>query len=268
MKVIVITGSTRGIGFHLADALLQRGCQVVVSGRSQPAVDEAAAALAVRHPGQGVLGVACDVKYYEQHERLWNAAVERFSRVDVWVNNAGIASMLMPFWLVDPAEINAVIATNVMGTMFGTRLALEKMRQQGSGAVYNVAGYGSKGRRMVDGLAVYGASKSGLAFFNQAVAQELAGSPVILGVFNPGMVATDMIFKQYESKPEQWEKVRPIFNIIAERPETVAPWMAGIILSNTRNGQKFSYTSALKLSLRFLTAPIQKRDIFTSPEEP
>ena len=198
MKVIVITGSTRGIGFHLADALLQRGCQVVVSGRTQATVDEAVAALSARHQANNLLGMACDVTRYEQHESLWQAAVQRFNRVDVWVNNAGIASALMPYWEVDPAEIASVAATNLTGTMFGTRLALDMMRQQGEGAIYNIAGYGSKGRRMVDGLAVYGASKAGLNFFNQAVAQELDSFPVIIGTFNPGMVATDMILKQYE----------------------------------------------------------------------
>lgn len=264
MKVIVITGSTRGIGFHLADALLQRDCQIVICGRAQPAVDEAAAALSARHPSASLLGLTCDVTRYEQHETLWQAAVQRFGRIDVWINNAGIASMLMPFWQLDPDEIAGVIATNVLGTMYGTRLALEKMRQQGAGAIYNLEGYGSKGRRMVDGLAVYGASKAGLNFFTQAVAREAASTPVILGSFNPGMVATDMILKQYEGKPEAWKMVRPIFNIIAEKPETVAPWMADRILTNTQNGRNFSYNSALKLVVRFLTAPFKKRDIFTT----
>jgi short-subunit dehydrogenase len=121
---------------------------------------------------------------------------------------------------------------------------------------------------MVDGLAVYGASKAGLNFFNQAVAQELNGSQVILGTINPGMVATDMILKQYEGRPEAWKAVRPIFNIIAERPEKVAPWMAECILTNTKNGQNFSYNSAWKLGLRFLTAPFTKRNIFRDIDEP
>ena len=264
MKTIVITGSTRGIGFHLAGALLQRGCQVVVSGRAQPNVDKAVAALTSRYPSAELLGVACNVTHYEQHEALWQRACQRFGRVDVWVNNAGIASTLMPFWQVDPGEIAGVTATNVIGAMYGTRLALEKMLLQGAGAIYNVEGYGSKGRQMVNGLAVYGATKAGLSFFNQAVAREVTSTPVILGWLNPGMVATDMVLKQYEGRPEEWKMVRPIFNIVAERPETVAPWMADHILNNTRNGRNFSYNSALKLSLRFLTAPFKKRDIFTN----
>ena len=263
MKVIVITGSTRGIGFHLAQALLERDCQVVVSGRQQPNVEEAVAALAAQHPSANLLGFAGDVTRYEQHAALWQAAVQRFGRVDVWVNNAGIASTLMPYWQVNPQEIADVTTTNIIGMMYGTRLALEKMRQQGAGAIYNMEGYGSKGRRMVDGLAVYGASKAGLNFFNQVVAREAARTPVIIGSFNPGMVATDMLLKQYEGKPKEWEAVRPIFNIIAERPETVAPWMAECILTNTQNGRNFSYNSTLKLSLRFLTAPFKKRDIFS-----
>ena len=92
IKTIVITGSTRGIGFGVASSFLNLGCAVMVSGRTQPAVDEAVKKLAESHGADHVHGISCDVSDVAQLQALWDAAVAEFGHVDIWINNAGIAA--------------------------------------------------------------------------------------------------------------------------------------------------------------------------------
>jgi short-subunit dehydrogenase len=126
-------------------------------------------------------------------------------------------------------------------------------------------GMGSDGRKH-DGLALYGMTKYGLKYFTDALVEETKGSGLIVGALRPGMVVTDMITKQYEDRPEDWERDKRIFNILAERVDVVAPWLADRILANEKTGVRIAYTSRVKLFWRFLLAPISKRDVLSNPE--
>jgi NAD(P)-dependent dehydrogenase (short-subunit alcohol dehydrogenase family) len=262
MKHIVITGSTRGIGYGLADAFLSLGCRVAISGRGQLAVDEAVVTLTAKYDADYVYGYPCDVTVFEQVQALWDAAHTRLDHIDIWINNAGIAHIPMPVRLLSPETMQAVIDTNILGTMYGSQVALGGMLSQGSGQIYNMEGYGSDGRiRSGMALALYGASKHALHYFNRALAQETKDTPILVGWLRPGMVATEMLSSQYAGRPEEWERAKRIFNIIAEPVDVVAPWLAKRILANTKNGMQIQYGSGLSLMLRFLLAPFVKRDV-------
>lgn len=261
-KVIVITGSTRGIGFGLAEAFLGLGCQVVVSGRFQESVQSAVEQLSSRHALDNILGQLCDVADYSQVEELWKAGKDQFGRIDIWINNAGVSHPQASFWEQPLEEIYAVVETNIFGTMYGTRVALREMLAQGYGALYNMEGLGSDGR-IVDGLAVYGSTKSALRYLNRSLEKQLEGMPVIVGSLSPGMVVTEMLTKQYDNRPpEEWERAKRIFNILAERVENVTPWMAEQILKNEKSGVRITWLSRSKTLFRFITAPFRKRDLF------
>lgn len=262
MKTIVITGSTRGIGFGLAGAFLARGCAVAVSGRSQEAVDQAVAALAAEHEPGRIFGHPCDVGDHAQAQALWDAASDHFGRVDIWLNNAGLGHSQQDSWELAPERIEAVIRTNVLGAIYGTRVAMRGMLAQGFGAIYNMEGLGSGGSPRVAGTSIYATSKAGLRYFDAALAQEAKGTPVIVGALNPGMVVTDLVTAPYEGRPEEWERARRIFNIIADRVETVAPWLVDRMLDNTKNGARISWSSTWKVMGRFLLSPFRKRDLF------
>ena len=83
MKTVVITGSTRGIGFGMADAFLQAGCRVALSGRTSQAVDKAVAALSQKHEARRIYGQACDVNDFEQVQTLWNTPAAHFGKIDI-----------------------------------------------------------------------------------------------------------------------------------------------------------------------------------------
>ena len=144
---------------------------------------------------------------------------------------------------------------------FGTAVAVKGMLKQGSGAVYSLEGLGSERGMKVKGLSLYGTTKAALRYFNDSLFTELKGKPVIAGALQPGMVVTDMITSQYSNKPEEFEKFKPILNILSDRPETVTPVLARKILANTRNGARIRYNTQFGTMMRFFTAPFKKRKV-------
>ncbi|MGD2142856.1 MAG: SDR family NAD(P)-dependent oxidoreductase [Anaerolineae bacterium] len=261
MKTIVITGSTRGIGYGLADSFLDLGCAVVISSRTPEHVEEAMARLSAEHNAERVFGIACDVTDFEQVQALWNAARDHYGEIDTWINNAGISHRQTDFCDHSAERIRAVVSTNLIGTMYGSKVALRGMLDQGSGEIYSLEGLGSDGRQ-VEGLAVYGTTKAALRYLNQSLAREAKGTGVLVGALRPGMVLTDLVMKQYEGRPAELERVKSIFNIIADQVETVTPWLARRILANERNGAVISWLPWWKLLGRFALSPFRKRDPF------
>jgi len=261
-KNIVITGSTRGIGFATADAFLDLGCAVTVSGRTREAVDKAVANLAEKHGEERINGCPCDVTDLDQVQGLWDSAVSRFKTVDIWVNNAGIANMTQPLWEIPPEDFQTVLDTNVMGTLHGVRVAIKGMLEQGRGQIYNFEGYGSSPKRIQFGINAYGTSKAAITFFSKALALETKDLPIQVGTILPGMVLTDLVLNNLKRDPEQLERVRPIFNIICDLPQNVGPFIAKKILENRKSGVTISYLTPIRMLGRFLTSRFKKRDIF------
>lgn len=259
-KMVVITGSTRGIGYGLADSFLALGCSVVVSGRTAQKVDESVQKLSDQHDPKRIFGYPCDVTIHEQVQALWDASREHFSEIDIWINNAGISNRQAKFWELGQDEYKAVVDTNILGTMNGVKVVLPGMLEQGHGAIYNMFGLGSRGHKQA-GLTMYGTSKAAVRYFSDSLVNEVKGTPVLVGSISPGMVVTDFITQVRESDPENWERVRRILNIIGDRVETVTPWIAGKILENKKNGAQINWSSSVKIFFRFLTAPISKRNI-------
>ncbi len=259
MKTVVITGSTRGIGLALARAFLQRGCAVVISGRQEPDVRAVVQELAQEFDAQRVHGQACDVTSPEQLQGLWDAAAARFPRVDLWINNAGIAHGQAPLWEQDPSLFGRIAATNLAGAMAGSAVALRGMLAQGGGALYNMEGLGSDGR-MVQGMTPYGVTKRGLRYLDLALAKEVKGTPVIVGAILPGMVVTDLLLAGLKGPEEQVAKARRVFTILADRADAVAPWIADKVLANRRNGACINWLTNAKAGWRFMTSPFSKRD--------
>lgn len=254
---VVITGSTRGIGRGLAEQLLTRGHDVVVSGRSEDTVAAAVAELETVGSGQ-VSGAACDVRDPKSLQGLWDLAVERFGRVDAWVNNAGVSTARRPLWELDADEVDAVVDTNLKGTLHGMRIALAGMHAQGGGIVYNVEGFGSSGQK-ADGMAAYGATKRAVRYLNQAIGKDLADDAVRVGVISPGIVVTDLLTADYDGQPDKFEQAKKIFNILGDDVETVTSFVADGIVAGK---DSIHWLTRGKAARRFMTAPFTKRDLF------
>jgi NAD(P)-dependent dehydrogenase (short-subunit alcohol dehydrogenase family) len=261
MKNVVITGSTRGIGLGLAEAFLARDCAVVLSGRSKESTQTALDHLNKKFDPGRIYGIPCDVRRQDQVQALWDGAVARFGKVDIWINNAGLSGPTLKLWHQTPEISRNVVETNLLGVIFGSQVALKGMLDQKSGCIYNMEGMGSDGR-MHDGLTLYGMTKYGLKYLTDALVKETQDTPIIIGALRPGMVVTDLITNQYKDRPEEWQQVRRIFNIIADRIENVAPCLVDRMLSNQVTGKRINYNSNLTILFRFLSSPFIKRDVF------
>ncbi len=259
---IVITGSTRGIGYGLAKSFLELGSTVTVSGRRKDTVNRAVTGLKSQFNVGSVLGLVCDVTDPVQIQKLWDASVQTFGKVDIWINNAGVSGEQGLLWEITPEKAHIPFSTNVLGTIYGAQVAMKGMLAQGFGALYIMEGMGSDGRKHA-GLTLYGTSKYALHYLFESLALEARNTPIVIGSLRPGMVITDMIIERYTDRPDDFERVKKIFNIIADRVDNVSMWLARRMLENRKSGVILKYSSMWKLLWRFVSQPFVKRDLFS-----
>jgi len=260
---VVITGSTRGIGLGLAKNFLEQGNDVMVTSRSQSAVDQAIAQLrptADKH-GVKVVGQPCDVGSIAEVQSLWDKARADLGKVNIWINNAGIANKGMAIEDMPQSEIETVVGANLRGTMNACQVALKGMEAQGFGEIYNFEGFGSDGNQN-PGLSIYGSTKNAITHFTNALIKETKKSPVKVGFLSPGIVITDMSVGEGQINPERYEQTRKVYNIIGDNVDTVTPWLARNTLLNERHGARIAWLTKSKVIWRFLTAKWNKRDLF------
>ncbi|MEU1747324.1 SDR family oxidoreductase [Micromonospora arida] len=259
MRKAVITGSTRGIGFALARELLSRGHSVVVSGRSRTAVDDAVERLRPRAlMAATVHGFAVDVTDAEQVERMWSAAVDALGGVDLWINNAGVANTTRPIVDTTPEDVRTMVTTNMLGTVYGSQVAVRGMLTAGGGQVFNVLGGGSDGR-IRPGMGVYAATKRGLDSFTRALAKEVTGTGVRIGQIRPGILITEGWLREAAVAPEQVARQRRQLNILCDHVDDVAPYLVERMLASTRNGDAIAWLTTGRMTRKFLIPG--KRDV-------
>lgn len=144
--------------------------------------------------------------------------------------------------------------------MLSTYIAYNRMLLQGYGAIYNMEGLGSDGR-VISGMAPYGTSKRAVRYFTDAFAKEVNNGPVIVGTISPGMVMTDMTLAPLRKDPTKNKQLIRIYNILANDPDTVTPFLVSEMIKNKKNGAKISWLSSWKVMERFISAPFTKRDL-------
>ena len=222
----LVTGGGRGIGASTARALAEAGARVVVSARSVDEIEAVAAEL--RASGHEAWAIPCDVTDEARVAALAEAAAEQLGRVDVLVNNAGIAASA-PLKRMTLEEWNRVFAVNVTGVFLCTRAFLTPMVEAGWGRVVNIASIAGKVGHPY--ITHYVASKHAVIGFTRALATEVAAKGVTVNAVCPGYVDTpmtdasvaNMIEKtgMSEEQARRWlEDVSPQKRLM--RPEEVA----------------------------------------------
>lgn len=227
-KVAVITGGTRGLGLASAQAFTRAGAAVVVASRSEGAILEAVKAL--REQGARADGLACDVGDLAQVEALAAFARTTFGRIDIWVNNAGVAGPYGPTVEIAPAEFERVLRTNLFGTYYGSLVALRHFLPQRSGKLINILGHGERGPVAYQNA--YASSKAWVRNFTLALAKEHVGSGVGIFAFQPGLMTTELLFQVdvvagHESRLKAFPTV---IRLLGKPPEVAARkvlWLAG-----------------------------------------
>ena len=186
-RTAIVTGGTRGIGLAIARALAEDGASVVVSGRDAARLD--AAVKEIESLSGSALGVAADQSKREDCDRLMDAAKERFGRVDVVVNNAGITRDQLLVRMKDD-DWDQVMDTNLRGVFLMTRVAAKSMMRQRSGRIINITS--TAGAMGNPGQVNYSAAKAGVIGLTKAAARELAHWNILVNAVAPGLIETDM----------------------------------------------------------------------------
>ncbi len=189
-KVVVITGSTRGIGRAIAERYGRAGARIVISSSKPEAVDQTLREM--RSQGIVCEGWACDVTDLAQVQALAQSAINAFGQIDIWVNNAGISGPFGPILDVPPEEWRRVIEVNVLGTYHGCISVLPHMIERRAGKIINVSGGGTK--RAQRFLGAYSTSKAAIVRLTDAFIRDYREHPYVsFTILVPGMVPTDMI---------------------------------------------------------------------------
>ena len=259
MTTVVITGSTRGLGFGLARRFLDRGCSVLINGSNDSGVRRALEQLTAY--GERVHGVAADISSRADVERLSREALERFGAIDIWVNNAGISHPHQMAWELDADSVQRVLGVNILGVVNGTVVPFRAMQGRGKGKIFSMEGHGSNGF-IIDGMAIYGTSKSAVHYFVKAFAHEAKRSGITVGALSPGMVVTDMLLETVREESEESRKRKQLFNKLADDVETVSDFLVEGMLGASGPFVRIQWLTRKKALFRMLFGRFRNRDFF------
>jgi 3-oxoacyl-[acyl-carrier protein] reductase len=184
-KVMVVTGSSRGIGLSIAQKLSDEGASVVVLGRNIDTAREAYGTLSTRDS----MAIRCDVSVEADTLAMAEAVIDRYGRVDALINNAGVFPVKL-FEDMTLEDWNQVIGIDLTGTFLATKAIYPIMARQKRGKIINMASVA--GRIGGFGLSHYSASKGGVIAFTKALARECARLNIQVNAVAPGIVETDM----------------------------------------------------------------------------
>jgi 3-oxoacyl-[acyl-carrier protein] reductase len=187
-KVAIVTGASRGIGKATALALAAEGAAVVVNYASSSSAADAVVA-AITALGAPAIALKADISKEAEVDQMIAATLEKFGKVDVLVNNAGITrdTLLLRMKLED---WQAVIDLNLTGVFLCTRAVSKLMLKQKSGRIINITSVA--GQMGNPGQANYSAAKAGVIGFTRTVARELASRGITVNAIAPGFITTDM----------------------------------------------------------------------------
>lgn len=197
-KVIVITGGSQGFGKALAHALKQENAQVIISSHETEHLESAATELSVDQ-------FLADVTSIEDVKKLANYAVEKYGKIDYWINNAGIQIAPSLVEEVDMQKLHHLFDVNFFGYFYGCQVALSQMKKQGSGIIINInstAGLDGK-----PGISAYASSKFAIKGLTESIRRETKDTDIkIYGIF-PGGMQTDIYKEKYPEDLQDYMKV-------------------------------------------------------------
>ncbi len=187
-KMAVVTGAARGIGYAIAERLLDSGAAVCLWDLDATAAEASARTLSAK--GR-VHSVAVDVTQAESVQAAAQATLKEFGRVDLLVNNAGIAGANKPTWELSPTEWQQVLQIDLFGVYLCCHVLVPGMRERGYGRIVNIASIA--GKEGNPNASHYSAAKAGVIALTKSLGKELAKAGVLVNCITPAVIETDIL---------------------------------------------------------------------------
>ncbi len=256
-KVVLVTGASRGIGRGIALAFARRGARLVLAARSVEKLREVEREL--REIGAEVIAIPTDMASRDSVEAMVGAARAHFGRIDVLVNNAGIARVGVVDAAAFEEDVRQTFQASLFGMIHATRSVLPVFREQGSGAIVNMSSV--MGRKAFAGFGSYAIVMHAVSAFSDALRQELAGSEIRVSVIHPALTATDLLRDADESRmPPPFRHMTPLSAeqvgeaVVAAvrrgKRRVVLPQMANMLLIGEALSPRLGDVIALALAIR------------------
>jgi NAD(P)-dependent dehydrogenase (short-subunit alcohol dehydrogenase family) len=185
-RTAIVTGGSKGIGYAVARRLAEAGSNVIICARGEAEVAAAASELGALGEG-AVIGVKADMRSFDDVRRLTTIALERFGRLDILINNAGVGGFA-PVDEISPQMWSQILETNLTGVFYASREAIPHMRERGEGWIINIGSLA--GKNPFAGGAAYNASKFGLLGFSEAMMLDVRHHGIRVSCIMPGSVET------------------------------------------------------------------------------
>ena len=195
-KVALVTGSTRGIGKAIAEQMADAGAKVVISSRKAEACESVRAAFAAR--GQEVIAVPCNVGRKDELEKLVDAVMAKWGRIDILVCNAASNPVLGPMINVPDEAFDKIMLTNVKSVLWLANMVLPQMAERKDGAMIVLSSIGAL--RGSSQLGLYGTSKAAEAALCRALACEWGPQNIRVNCIAPGLIRTDFARALWEDE--------------------------------------------------------------------
>ncbi|MFW7379117.1 MAG: SDR family oxidoreductase [Oligoflexus sp.] len=196
-KIALVTGASRGIGASIAKMLAAHGATVVISSRKQEACEEVAAEI-IKQGGQAI-AMSCHIGEMEQIEKLYSRIREQFGRLDILINNAAANPYFGHILDTDLSAFQKTVDVNIRGYFFSSIEASKMMRENGGGAIVNVASINGINPGIYQGI--YSITKAAIISMTQSFAKECASFGIRVNALLPG--ATDTKFAATLVKNEE-----------------------------------------------------------------
>jgi NADP-dependent 3-hydroxy acid dehydrogenase YdfG len=206
-KVVLVTGASRGIGRAVALAFAQEGAQLVLAARSADRL--AQVENEVRDLGSATLSVVTDVTSHDAVAALVDAAMNRFGRIDVLVNNAGIGKVGGIESAAFESDVRQTLQASLFGMIDVTQRVLPILRKQRSGAIVNMSSV--MGRKAFSRFGSYAIVMHAVSAFSDSLRQEVAGDGIRVSVIHPALTATDLLREAAEAEmPPPFRHMTPL----------------------------------------------------------
>lgn len=206
-KIVVVTGGSKGFGKALAELFIKEGSQVVITSTNKAELEATAGEIGANH-------FVADAANYEDVKALGKYINEKFGRIDVWVNNAGIQIAPSNTEDVDIEKLHTLFGINFFGYFYGCKVALKSMKNRGEGLIVNInstAGLSGK-----PGLSAYVSSKFAIKGLSESVREELKETDIQLFQIFPGGMKTDIYHEKVPADIDEYMSVGYAIEKVAE----------------------------------------------------